>query len=189
LAKTAGYWPAIRRAYGWVHRLARILSNQDGLSGKQVRRRIAGILGVMKRDRLLAGRLASAVDHFSKVTRSYWPGLFHCYDVPDLPRTNNALEQFFGSHRHHERRATGRKAASPGLVLRGSVRLIASAATRLRVYRAADLCQANRQELKRLHDQLESRREKRALRFRFRKSPSRYLEDMERRLLQSALPV
>ena len=24
-----------------------------------------------------------------KVTASYWSGLSHCYDIPDLPRTNN----------------------------------------------------------------------------------------------------
>jgi hypothetical protein len=39
------------------------------------------------------GLLAAAAAHFAKVTASYWPGLFCCYDVPDLPRTNNALEQ------------------------------------------------------------------------------------------------
>ena len=32
------------------------------------------------------------MDHFLKVFRSYWPGLFHCYDVEDLPRTNNNLD-------------------------------------------------------------------------------------------------
>jgi hypothetical protein len=42
------------------------------------------------------GALAPAVDQFLKVTASYWPGLFHTYAVPGLPRTNNALEQYFG---------------------------------------------------------------------------------------------
>ena len=64
------------------------------------------------------------------VTASYWPGLFHCYDVPDLPRTNNDLEQYFGAARHLERRATGRKGASPALVVRGAVRVVALLATR-----------------------------------------------------------
>ena len=67
-----------------------------------------------------AGRLAPAVGHFVKVTRSYWPGLFACYDTADLPRTNNDLEQFFGAHRYHERRASGRKTACAGTVVRGS---------------------------------------------------------------------
>ena len=56
-----------------------------------------------------------------------WPPdhRYRCYDVADLPRTNNALEQAFGSHRYHERRASGRKGASPALVLRGGARLLA----------------------------------------------------------------
>ena len=55
--------------------------------------------------------------HFVKVTQSYRPGLFHCYRSAELPRTNNDLEHLFGSHRYHERRASGRKAAAPGLVV------------------------------------------------------------------------
>ena len=43
------------------------------------------------------------------------------YAVSALPRTNNGLEQLFGSQRYHERRATGRKMASPATVLRGEV--------------------------------------------------------------------
>ncbi|WP_201394781.1 hypothetical protein [Ktedonobacter sp. SOSP1-52] len=50
------------------------------------------------------GTLASAIEQFLKVTTSFAPGLFHCYQVPDLPRTNTAPEQCFGSVRHHERR-------------------------------------------------------------------------------------
>lgn len=75
-----------------------------------VRRRFDGLGAAMRRHRDSAGTLAAAVDHFRKVARSYRSGLFHCYAVPDLPRTNNDLEQMFGSQRYHERRATGRKA-------------------------------------------------------------------------------
>ena len=53
-------------------------------------------------------RVAEWATTFYKVTRSYWRGLFHCYDMPEVPRTNNDLEQYFGTARHHERRATGR---------------------------------------------------------------------------------
>jgi hypothetical protein len=81
-----------------------------------------------------APTLAAMLAHFQKVTRSYWPGLLHCYQLPDGPRTKNELEQCFGAHRYHERRATGRKGASPALVLRGAVRMAAWAATRLRAF-------------------------------------------------------
>src|SRR5258708_39739397 len=51
-------------------------------------------------------------------------------DVPDLPRTNHDLAQDFGAVRHLERRATGRKMASPAMVVRAAVRMVALLATR-----------------------------------------------------------
>ena len=71
----------------------------------------------------------AGLKQFLKVTRSYWPGLFRCYDTADLPRTNNDLEHTFGSHRYHERRSSGRRRASPGLVVMGSARVISGLAT------------------------------------------------------------
>jgi hypothetical protein len=138
-------WPPIRRAYAWVHQAARILENAAGEPAEMVRRRLDGLLAAMARHRAMAGPLAEAVEHFRKVSRSYRPGLFHCYAVADLPRTNNALEQLFGSYRRHERRATGRKANSSVTVLRGPVRLLAGLATRLRRQDASDLAGADRQ--------------------------------------------
>src|SRR5262249_61839899 len=82
---------------------------------------------------------AAAAAHFAKVTASYWPGLFHCYDVAELPRTNNDLEQYFGAARHLERRATGRQGASPTLVVRGAVRVVALMATRQQPLSAEEL--------------------------------------------------
>ena len=74
----------------------------------------------------------AGLKQFLKVTKSYWPGLFRCYESPDVPRTNNDLEHTFGSHRYHERRASGRRRGSPGLVVMGSARIISGLATRLR---------------------------------------------------------
>ena len=105
-----------------MHGAARILNNVAGLDAAAVARRFAGLVAAIGRHRAKAGALAGAVDHFLKVTRSYRPGLFHGYAVADLPRTNNGLEQLFGSYRRHERRATGRKANSSATVLRGPVR-------------------------------------------------------------------
>lgn len=124
-----------------------------------------------------------------KVSQSYWPGLFHCYDRADLPRTNNDLEQFFGSHRYHERRATGRKGGSPSLVLRGPVRLVAASATRTRVYSARDLAKADRERRACLRGKLETRRERRTDRRGFRCSPDEYLRGLEQVLIQPASPA
>jgi hypothetical protein len=143
----------------------------------------------MRRHRGAVGDLGDAVDHFVKVSRSYWPGLFACYDTAELPRTNNDLEQAFGSHRYHERRATGRKGASPALVLRGSARLVAGLATRSREVTAADLAGADRVAWKQLRAELEERRERRAERWRFRRDPDAYLKALENKLIQSRLPT
>jgi hypothetical protein len=150
---------------------------------------MAGLLGAMRRHRASVGELGPAVDHFLTVSRSYWPGLFACYDTPDLPRTNNDLERAFGQHRYHERRATGRKGASPALVLRGAARVVAGLGTRAGAGTAADLAGADRDEWKRLRAELEVRRLRRVERRRFRRDPAGYLEALENQLVQSRLPA
>ncbi len=177
----------MRVAFGWVHRAARVLG-EEGARGATVRERLGGLLGAMRGRRATAGDLGVAVGHFVKVSRSYWPGLFACYDTPDLPRTNNALEQAFGSHRYHERRATGRRGASPALVLRGSARLVAGLATRQREVTAADLAGADRSAWRALRATLAERRLRRVDRHRFRRDPDAYLRRREAELLQSGLP-
>jgi len=143
----------------------------------------------MRQHRAAAGDLNWAVDHFVKVRRSNWPGLFACYDTPDVPRTNNDLEQLFGSPRYHERRASGRKGASPALVLRGSVRLVAGLTTRSREVTAAELSGADRPEWERVRSALEARRQRRVERRRFRRNPEESLKALENKLNQSGLPT
>lgn len=178
----------VRRAFGWVHRAAAILADAGGEGAVVVSRRLRGLLGAMKRHAASARDLASGVAHFLKVTRSYWPGLFACYAVRELPRTNNALEQAFGSHRYHERRASGRVRASAGTVVRGPVRLVASAATRLGPMTANDLVPNDVVAWRGLRGELESRRRGRTLGRRFRRDPEGYLRSLEEALIKPALP-
>ena len=172
-----------------MHRAAHILGNAAGGAADLVPRRFDGLVAAMARHRAGAGGLAGAVDHFRKVARSCRPGLFHCHAVPDLPRTNNGLEQMFGSQRYHERRATGRRAASPAAVLRGEVRLIAATATRLRPPTARDLGRVSRERWRELRRRLDRRRHARTLRARFRRDPDAYLAALERQACQPALPT
>jgi hypothetical protein len=178
----------LRLVYAWVWKAAHILGDQGAATATQARRQLGGLLGVMKRGAHGAGSLACGVRHFIKVTRSYWPGLFHCYDVPGLPRTNNDLEQFFGRHRYHERRSSGRTVASPALVLPGEARLLAAAATRQRCYTADDLAEADPQRRQQLREQMEIRRLRRVKRRQFRRDPQTYLRDLEDKLLRLTLP-
>ena len=102
----------------------------------------------------------AGLKQFLKVTRSYWPGLFRCYDAADLPRTNNDLEHLFGSHRYHERRSSGRRRASPGLVVMGSARVISGLATRLRPEEGLVLRPGYVEGWQELRAELEARRER-----------------------------
>jgi hypothetical protein len=188
LEATAASWPEIRSAYDRVRQAASILSNEAGHDAAGVRDRYERLIAEMTRDAEAAGSLRQAVGHFLKVTRSYWPGLFACYDTVDLPRTNNDLEQFFGSYRYHERRASGRKVASPGTVVRGSVRLVASAATRLRPVDGADLAPSDPARWRLLRTALDSRQATRTLGRRFRRDPSAYLQSIEDSLIKITLP-
>lgn len=153
-----------------------------------MRRRFDGLIGAMHRHAAQAGSLAPVVDHFHKVARSYRPGLFHCYDVADLPRTNNDLEQLFGSARYHERRATGRKTAAPAAVLRGPVRLVAGLVTRINPPTARDLARVDRQRWRDVRQTLDQRRHGRTLQARFRRDPDAYLALLEQKASQPTLP-
>ena len=181
----------MRFGFGYVKQVARLLGRGD-LSGEEVKRRLRALLGRMAAE---AGRaeqrgqqeLADELRHFVKVSASYEAGLFHCYDVKDLPRTNNDLEHVFGSVRYHERRASGRKVASPGLVVRGSVRLVAAVATRRGEVSGKDLAPADVEAWRRLRQGLEKRQEGRRRQRRFRRNADAYLRDLEKKALQSGL--
>jgi hypothetical protein len=172
-----------------VHQAAEFLKNQAGRNSHAVRRTYKNHLKAVALQTPKAGELRPALEHFLKVSDSYLPGLFHCYDVADLPRTNNALEQLFGSTRYHERRCTGRKVASPSLVLRGSVRVVAGLGTRQRTYRGEELAPSKMSDWRKLRTGLERRRHSRTLRHRFRRNPAAYLGHLEAILLQTVLPV
>ncbi len=89
---SAQHWERLRTAHGWVVRAAQILENDAQTDGATVeaayRKLLTDVLSHQSNP-----ELEPFATHFYKVSRSYWRGLFCCYDVPDLPRTNNALEQ------------------------------------------------------------------------------------------------
>lgn len=67
---------------------------------------------------VVAPDLVAFRQHLQKVSRSYWPGLFHCYDHPDIPRTNNGkpLPRHPTAHPadHGPKRADTAHSPSPG---------------------------------------------------------------------------
>src|SRR4051795_1136417 len=191
LEETAALSPPVREAYKWVKRVARILKNEEPLPAPEVRRRLVQSLVRMRQAAATAGEpsVQKGPRHFLKVTKSYWPGLFRCYESSDVPRTNNDLEHAFGSHRYHERRASGRRRASPGLVVMGSARVISSLATRLRPEEGLVLRPGYVKRWREQRAELEARRESRRKQRRFRHDPVSYLGALEQRCLQLLLPA
>jgi hypothetical protein len=191
LEQTASLGLPVRATYRWVKRVAHVLENKAERPAKQVRRGLSALLSKIREaaKRAKDPVVAEPLRRFVKVTRSYWGGLFHSYDSPDIPRTNNDLEQLFGSHRYHERRASGRKQGSPGLVVQGSVRVVASLATRLRPEEGLKLPAGYVEDWRRLRADLDKRRENRRKQRRFRRDPAHYLNQLEERCLDPSLPL
>jgi hypothetical protein len=94
------------------------------------------------------------------------------------------LNMFAGSTRYHERRATGRKQASPGLVVRGSVRIVAAILTQKYNFSGSDLAPRDLTQWQTLRKQVDYRHEARREQYRFRKDPERYLVALEEQLYQ-----
>jgi hypothetical protein len=189
LTETAELWPTIQRGYRWVWRVAHLLGNKAGYSSAEIRRRLRRLLRGMVRAARRDEQLRAAFLHFVKVTRSYWAGLFYCYEDAEIPRTNNDLEQLFGSYRYHERRASGRKRSSPGMVVRGSVRLVAGLLTRLEPEQELGAEPIALGKWQQLRAELERRQEARRKQRRFRKNPVAYLRQLEEQLLKLGLPA
>jgi hypothetical protein len=188
LAQTAALWQPIACTFNWLHQVAKILHNEAHLCSDGVRTRLGGLMGAMARWKTQVPTLITAVEHFLKVTRSYWAGLFHCYDIEGLPRTNNDLEQTFGKWRHHQRRCSGQKIAPATAVTRGSVQLLSALATQQRTYSASDLATVPQGQWQQLRSTLQQHQQKRVQQRQFRRSPASYLAQLEQKLLQLTLP-
>jgi hypothetical protein len=186
LFATERLWAPLQRAQNWLQRAAKVLANEEKADAAGVEEKYRELLEDVvkaKGDQSVAEWATT----FYKVSHSYWRGLFHCYDMPQVPRTNNDLEQYFGKARHHERRATGHKRATSALVVRGSVRVVAAVATPLREWTAQELRPTNIKAWRCLREQLEARHEARRATRRFRRDPAKYLAQLEDTLLHTSL--
>ena len=184
LQATAELWPPLEHAYRFLDQAKTILANESQDGGQQIQEQYLAHLARMRDDLAALGQLTEAFEHFCHITNNFAAGLFHCYDIADLPRTNNDLEHCFGITRVHERRATGRRGAIPGVVVRGSVRVMAAVTSNAQVFSVEDLRPKDHQRWRDLRRQLHQREESRRQQWRFRKNPAAYLAEVETRLLQ-----
>jgi hypothetical protein len=185
LASTGTDWKQLALVSGWVERLATVLAEEDVCLEERQLQFWLVLMYMQEHMGQLDPGWQKAVTHFLKVTQRYAPYLFFCYQIPDMPRTNNGLEQSFGSVRRSERRATGRRGAIPGLVVHGAVRVQAALATRVKTFTAQDLIPHDLASWRAVRAEISSHQGNRCKQSRFRKNPAAYLAEVERRLLSS----
>ncbi len=129
------------------------------------------------------------VAHMVTVLRRLGDGLYHCYDVPGLPRTDNALEQFYRRVKSQYRRITGRKRADAFVVRVGGFAVYATASSDRT---EADLCRQLAQVPAAVWQQERARLRATQLRQtkmrRFHLHRATYLADLEARWAQLADP-
>jgi hypothetical protein len=96
LSQYASQYQELYQAAGWLQDISDLLQPPAGpVSGAQIALKLRTYLDDLLAETELSPQLETFCLHLDKVSRSYWPGLFHCYDLEALPRTNNDLESHF----------------------------------------------------------------------------------------------
>lgn len=104
----------VEQAQTWVKDIAAILDNtplptqnDPGPGADAVALQVAHCLGALADQPNLCPWLTQTRRDLFALTDRYWTGLFPCYDIPGLPRTNNDLESLFGQTKRQFRRRLG----------------------------------------------------------------------------------
>jgi hypothetical protein len=110
----------LSEAAAWLQQIAALLE-PDGKpprTGQQVRQELFAFLQELQQTHSPDPFLRKTLTSMQKTTLRYAPGLFHCYDLPDLPRTNNDRESEFRDLYRRLLRTTGQKGLSRRILQR-----------------------------------------------------------------------
>ena len=106
----------IAEGYTWVLDISAILDvplpepeaePPDTSLSSTVRAQLDAYLEQLYQRTDLCASLLAFRKHLLALTKRYAPGLFHCYDIPGLPRTDNDLESLFGRVRRQSLLTSG----------------------------------------------------------------------------------
>jgi hypothetical protein len=111
LTPCAPTYQEVHQGAAWLRAIAYILEPATAplRSADQVANQLRSYLNTVRSRPDLPSSVATFGAHLDTVSRSYWSGLFHCYDVPGLPRTNNNLESHCRDTSRRLLRTTGQK--------------------------------------------------------------------------------
>jgi hypothetical protein len=110
----------LRQAADWLEQIADLLDPDDKpfRSGNQVHQDLLDYIEVIRPTTHSDPFLLSFFQTIQKTTQHYAPGLFHCYDIPGLPRTNNDRESDFRDLTRRLLRTTGQNGLSKRIIQR-----------------------------------------------------------------------
>lgn len=107
----------LSEGYGWLLELGQILADKPNPPPLSIEVEVGQDSSVQERVRSFLVRLAARTDlsdtliafreHLIRLTARYEKGLFHCYEIQGLPRTNNGLESTFGKLRARTKKTVG----------------------------------------------------------------------------------
>jgi hypothetical protein len=111
LAPFAETYQDIHQGAAWLRDIAYILEPvpTHPLRAAHIAGQLRSYLDTVQRQLEAIPTLETFGRHLDTVSRSYWPGLFHCYAIPGLPRTNNEVESHFRETRRRLLRTTGQQ--------------------------------------------------------------------------------
>jgi len=133
--------------------------------------------------------LQAPVAHVVTILRRLGNGWYHGYDVPGVPRTNNALEHFYRQVKASERRRTGHKRSDTFVVRGGGFAVYAAAASAdAETERRQRLAAVPAADWQRERALLRANQERQTKMRRFRLHRTAYLADLEARWAQLADP-
>jgi hypothetical protein len=188
----------LHQAYRYLLEIAQRLEPsvdpQTGVAvaGCAVRQRVEAALAeaaAAVADGRLPDWLQPPLAHLVLVLRRLGDGLYHCYDVPGLPRTNNDLEHFYRQLKAQERRITGHRRSDAFVVRVGGFAVYAAAATGLpEADLRRQLATVSAADWQRERALLHANQERQTKMRRFRLHRSAYLADLEARWAQLTEP-
>jgi hypothetical protein len=110
----------VTQAAEWLEEIARVLDPdaKPERTGEEVREQLFDSLDMIQEQGQGNAVLTGFASHITKTTRNYAPGLFHTYDIEDVPRTNNDRESEFRGIMRQVLRTTGQKGATRRIILR-----------------------------------------------------------------------
>ena len=186
-------YDTLSEAYSWVLKISDILDkplpqpdsdDPDKPLSTAVETELDQFLTELDKRNNLNEFLVSFRKKLRNLTDRYKPGLFHCYDIPGLPRTNNDTEALFGRVRRQTKRTSGAYHAKQRLREQAAWLLFALAddeEQQLQRLKRVSLHEW-RNERQRMQEHLADFRDDRV----FRKKPDRYLAQLENQALHIA---